>query len=256
MQKIIITAVAAILLSITSCKKKDIPVPPPIQKIYLKSFGNASGSFTYNFFYDNQNRLQRLEEIEPTFTNITSNIQFGANNNITEYITRTPSAVLKYILTYDGQNRLLTKELRDSLGPTNFRLRTTYTYTYPANKQIRTINNHLSSTIFRNEYTYNSEGNSTGAMNFNNSGANTSNTVYSNYDNKISPDGLMPIAIWDFIPSKNNAISLIFTDVARGTSTTYTYVYTYNSDNYPTQATYTNLTTGVQNTINYTYEKR
>jgi hypothetical protein len=236
-----------------SCKKNDTTAS--VQKTYLtkKTYRNIME----NYYYDAQNRFSRMEYIDPSFTQTTSITAYDGNSNPTEYFIRTTGTtkVSKYNATYDPQNRPLTITNRDSINPTTFTLRSTYSFTYVGNKQIRSILNHLSGQTSVLEYTYSSEGNFLESKFTNASGVHTSSSTWSGYDNKNSADALLPhLFNGGMLQSKNNQTAESYTNVTTGVVTNYTAAHFYNSDNYVIQTTYSGTATPL--VYNYTYEKR
>lgn len=241
------------ILILSSCGKDDTP---PVLKTYLKSYGytTATSSANYNFIYDNQNRLQRVDYTDPSITQSYIVTAYGSNNNITEYVLRTVGTTnaFKYNANFDTQNRVISAERRDSIS-SNYVLAQTTTYTYAANKITRATTTISSGFVTTNEYTYNAAGNVTEYKFFNSTGTVNTNTTYTSYDNNKSPESLMPYFLTNGFSPANNAAASTFTATS-GSTTNYTSALTYNSDGYPTQIVYTGGSTPV--TYTYTYEKR
>lgn len=240
------------LLTIASCKKNDTP---PTPKTYLTK--QTYRNIVENYFYDNQNRFNRIEYIDPAFTQTTTVTAYDGNNNPTEYIVRTSGTtnVSKYNATYDAQNRPVTIESRDSINPTTYTLSSTFSFTYTGNKQVRTASNPSSPNTAVLEYTYGNDGNFQESRFINLFGVHTSSSNWSGYDTKNSPYALLPhILNGGMLQSKNNQTVEKYTNVGTGAVTTYTATHLYNSDNYVTQTTYSGTATPL--VYNYTYEKR
>ena len=230
------------------CKKKETPAPP---KTYLKRI--TSGNFSYDYFYDQQNRLQRIDYTDASVSQSMSIVNYDAAGNIVTYKTRTTgvSGVTIYTSTYDTQNRPVSVESRDSA--TNSTASVT-SYSYAGNKTTRTVTAAGGSTISRAEFTYNAAGNMILEERFNGAGVKTSSSTFTAYDDKLSPETFNPHFLRNGIDYKNNPTAYTFTNQVSGASTNFSISYTYNSDNYPDQITYNGSTSPV--VYNYTYEKR
>jgi hypothetical protein len=256
MKKVFRVYLFLVLSTVTffSCKKKDAIQPSP-QKIYLtkKTYSNI----VENYYYDAQNRFSRMEYIEPAYTQTTTVTAYDGNNNPVEYVVRTSGSnnVSKYNATYDTQNRPLTIESRDSINPATYNLRSTLSFTYSGNKQIRTASYSGSPNTAVYEATYNSDGNFSESRFINFSGVLSTTTSWSGYDTKNSHEPLLPhIVRGGSLPSKNNQTVEVFTNAITGVVNNYRAAHVYNSDNYVIQTTYSGTPTPL--VYNYTYEKR
>lgn len=246
--------IAITAASIYSCKKND-----SIQKLPSKTYltKKTYGDILENYHYDNQNRLSRMEYIEPTYTSTTTVTMYDNKNNPTEYFVRASvtNSVSKYNATYDTQNRPLSIVRYDSINPTTYAQGSSLTFTYVGNKQIRTSSIPGSSNTSVLETIFGDDGNFAESKFTNSAGVTTTSFTWSGYDNKNSYEPLLPhITRGGILPSKNNQTTEVFTNLITGVASTYTASHQYNADNYVIQTTYAGTTAPL--VINYTYEKR
>jgi hypothetical protein len=179
--------------------------------------------------------------------------QHAANGNPSEGILRdyTFNTTRRNNYLYDAQNRCTRIELRDSINPTTYTLRTTYDFAYTTNKVTRTVNNPATGLTTRIEYFYDANGNITKDEVYNGAGIFSIEGTYGNYDDKKNPYEAT-FEFWTLSPkSKNNFVQQGVRNVVSGATSSFTATHTYNADGYPTKTVYNNGAT-----YEYTYEKR
>jgi hypothetical protein len=235
-----------------SCKKKNTPMPEPLQqKTYLVK-ETRGATVTLDYKYDNQNRFtghiyRDASNHQETFTT-----QYHSSGQPSELILRdyTFSKATKYNYTYDASNRCIKTELSDSANPTSYILKSTYDFTYTPTKITRTITNNVTSVSTRADITINAAGNITKEEFYKADGTKNFEYTYTAYDDKKNPrSATFPfVVLYPSTPNNNTAYQ---GGLVGGTVNSYTSTHTYNNDGYPTQTVWNN---GV--TYNYTYIKR
>jgi hypothetical protein len=242
------------LLFLLSCKKNKTPAPE--LKTYLAS--SSGPNVTYNYFYDAQNRLQRMQRNESGSIINFYVTAYDASNNITEVFLRSTSPFTsKYTHSYDAQNRVIKTEIRDSINPTTFYLVSVLEYSYTTRKCGLTIKQGTGVVISSIVWDYDGDGNQIQETGRNAAGATTYTRTFSNFDNKINVNKLRPAFIHDEGPyppaGRNNHGSSVWSSGA--STVNYTVNYTYNADGYPLQITEVGGSVAPY-TTNYTYGKR
>jgi hypothetical protein len=238
-------------LLFSACRKNKNEPPPAEPKSYLKT--ETNGTYLYTYHYDAANRISSIDFVQGTLSQPIQVTQYNSNNDITEFITRTPSVPRssKNSITYDGQRRIVEQEQRDSVAPGVFNLARTISYTYVGNKTIL-LTTAPSSLGSRREYTHNTDGNIIHEEVFNALGTKTLDIVYSNFDDKKTLESLKPVFYNNGVRSKNNFRDYQVTTIP-GPIKDYSVTRQYNADGYPTQENYLTIPS---TTYNYTYEKR
>jgi hypothetical protein len=151
---------ALVILAVSiscACKKNDPPAAP--QKIYLVK--ETIGAVTRDYKYDNQNRFLGMAYRDATNHQETFTTQFHSSGQPQEAILRDYvfNRASSYTYAYDAQNRCTKVEVKDSVSPGTFTLRTTYNFIYAANKVTRAVTNASTGTGPRQEYTIDANSN-------------------------------------------------------------------------------------------------
>lgn len=234
---------------ILSCKKKNEPIPN-MTKSYLKSY--SEGNALRQFNYDNQNRVSSMIYSEPGITQSTEINGYDNSGNITTYTIRTSGSmqVFKISVFYDSQNRISNTERRDSATNT---ITQVITYTYTSATTTRENRNGAGLLINRTVYTYDTNRNLIKEESFNGAGTPLLTYNFNNYDDKFSPQNLIPLLFRNGVFYNNNYQTYTTINHSTGITRNYSASYTYNTDGYPTQQL---INTSPIFATDYIYEKR
>lgn len=236
------------IVIVSSCKKDSTP-PPPQKTRLAKSNFPAVGTFTYTYDAAGNMATEVYSGNASNPPSTTTFTNFDLKGRVTQYTRDFTSTIItdeKNIISYTADGKLdrvvaFVSSTGDYLGYNSFE--------YAAGKMIVKRYNLANNLTGSTEYTFTADGNNIAeSKSYSSTGALRSTTVYSNYDDKINPDNLIPIGYYEIPVSKNNYRSVSITNAVTGAVISFTATFEYNNDGYPTKRT---TSTGSTNTYEY-----
>ncbi len=235
------------LLTFTSCKKSDTPLP-----VMLKLSEFRDGTSVTGFDYNADGSLKTIvlsKDPVSMDNNVTYTVKYQADKKIDEL---TGSNGVKIKLSY-ANGSLLKSEIFDGMTKVS---QTDYAYNGAVLKSsvISLIDNNTTVPFFKGEFAFNNAGNITRTNSFiynpitNRHEA--SGYVNNQYDNKINPFvslGDIVLVFWQVAP-KNNVTKAEYFGANNVAEEIVETTYTYNAQGYPTMATIKETQPGQQPT--------
>jgi hypothetical protein len=249
----------SITLIMTACPGKKTADPTPSSSsstsvCYMTS-STTNGTKDYDLTYDNNNRLNSMIGYTPA-GNATFTFQYDANNRVIKASGSSSGIIGDYTTYHYDVNGRIDRDtlykLTNLVGPV-YTADSINTFTYTGNNITREDNIKIGGVHLYSTYAYNSTGDITQEIDYDNTGAILQTLVFT-LDNKNS--NITPLFFIDPVAAsqKHNGASITVTSPTSGVdnSQSYTATFTYNATGYPLTET-DNYLDGTVDNITYTY---
>lgn len=231
----IITAVLALVLAFTSCRKKDNP--PKAKQTYLSRTIASSSTTIYQYGPDNRVISSTVDFGSGSPSNYGSTFTYNSAGQLTEWFIDNSgtTADTKLLYSYNGSGKISETKTFLVSGSTSTLYRTvTPNYTTEGKISMMTLVEGDLMPYKEYDYFLDSKGNVTKRIQYGGLGSTLSIDEYLDYDDKNSPGLSIPKT--NVTSSPNNFHALKQTN-SSGAITNTTYTFELDTDGYPTKRT-------------------